>query len=95
MGSQLNTVLEAIKNNHRIRQRTYSVLPYSKQELKELEQAIKKWLKQLKIISEDVGQLSDVMHVVRNGVLLCDLVALIFNTKITGVFRQPLSTTTQ
>ena len=55
MGAQLNTVLEAIKNNHRIRQRTYSVLPYSKQELKELEQAIKKWLKQLKIISEDVG----------------------------------------
>jgi len=91
----LNTVLEAIKNNHRIRQRTYSVLPYSKQELKELEQAIKKWLKQLKIISEDVGQLSDVMHAVRNGVLLCDLVALIFNTKIPGVFRQPLSTATQ
>jgi hypothetical protein len=33
------------------------------------------------------------MFVIRRGVLLCDLVGLLFNVKLTGVVRSPLSDT--
>jgi hypothetical protein len=51
-------------------------------------------MKKLKVVSDDVKNLADVMHVIRNGVLLCDLTSVVFNTKMIGVFRQPLSVVT-
>ena len=95
MGESLNTVLEAIKNNHKIRQLTTSELPYSKLEIKKLDESIIIWLKILKIVNPDVKQILDVIHSVRNGVLLCDLVTVVFNSKISGVFRQPQTVSTQ
>ena len=41
-----------------------------------------------------VDTVADIMFAIRRGVFLCDLIGLIFNTKLTGVVRQPLSDTT-
>jgi hypothetical protein len=40
-----------------------------------------------------VESISDIMFAIKRGVILCDLVGLLFNCKITGVVRQPLTET--
>jgi len=36
-----------------------------------------------------VDSIGEIEREIRQGVLLCDLVSLVFNVKITGVFREP------
>lgn len=41
----------------------------------------------MKICSEKVTSLHDILFAVRRGVLICDLVSVIFNAKLVGVVR--------
>lgn len=41
----------------------------------------------MKLCSDKVTSLHDIMFAVRKGVLICDLVSVIFNTKLVGVVR--------
>lgn len=75
-------------------------LPYTPDELTLLDLSIVQWLKeigQLKALSidfEKVDSVLDLQGVIKNGVLLCALVSRVFQTRITGVFKDPKTETT-
>jgi hypothetical protein len=68
-----------------------SVLPYSNQQLEALDKSLTDWLISLQIVAASTRSVTQVMQPIKTGVLLCDLVGLITNTKLIGVVRNPLT----
>ena len=62
-------------------------LPYSDFELTKLEESLNNWLNTLGIIKSDF--FSQVIGDVKTGVLLCELVDVVFGCRIRGVFKAP------
>jgi hypothetical protein len=75
-------------------------LPYSADEMRQLDVSLVHWMRSLNIfrklgIREEVfstgkvDSMGEIEREIKQGVLLCDLVSLVFNVKINGVFREP------
>lgn len=70
-----------------------SELPYSQMGLKRLEQSLVNWVYSLGVSGRAICpvDLNEILTEIRNGVLLCDLVAKVLPVNIPGVFRGPKS----
>jgi len=70
-----------------------SELPYSQMGLKRLEQSLVNWVYSLGVSGRAIcpADLNEILTEIRNGVLLCDLVAKVLPVNIPGVFRGPKS----
>jgi hypothetical protein len=73
-------------------------LPYSPDEMRQLDVSLVKWLRSLGLfrklgLREEtfprgmIDSINDIERELTQGVLICDLVGLVFNVKINGVFR--------
>ena len=62
-------------------------LPYSDFELSKLEESLNNWINNLGIVKTEF--FSQLIADVKTGVLLCDLVDIIFGCRIRGVFKAP------
>jgi len=75
-------------------------LPYTPQEIRMLDQSILNWLRQLGVLSKcskipcSVHSLIELQRDICNGTILCELVQVVFNLKIHGVFKDPKTDTT-
>jgi hypothetical protein len=66
-------------------------LPYTRTDLKILEQGLLTWMYSLGVLNSTQCpySLTQVIHGFKSGVTLCDLVGVVFHKKVVGVFRSP------
>lgn len=72
-------------------------LPYSVEELRQLEISLIYWLQSLGLIrTQNVTSILDIEKEIRNGTLLCELAQIISKSKhpLTGIFKDPKTDTT-
>jgi hypothetical protein len=75
-------------------------LPYSSDELKLLEVSLLNWLSKLGLFAKLYGPLPtptsflQLQQDLSNGIVLSELVSVVFNVKIPGIFKNPKSETT-
>jgi len=66
--------------------------PYSELEMEELEKSLISWISNLGLlhgISYEPASIRELMSQIKNGVLLCDLVAVVVNEKMGTIHRRP------
>ena len=76
-------------------------MPYSPSELKLLETSLLNWLKSMGVLSkfygnkaQNINSLIEVQKELTNGTLLAEIISVLFNVKIHGIFKDPKTEST-